>query len=87
MLAAMSRPAEVQEATLQKFITAWEAWSSEGQLAVFTDDIIQRTLPFSLGIPPRTRQQMGDVLPRLEEVVSNYKVSSPLWHASPNLPE
>ena len=82
----MPGPADVQEATLQKFLAAWEAWSSEGQLAVFTDDIVQRTLPFSLGIPPRTRQQMGDILPRLEEVVSNYKVGVQRRHASHKSP-
>lgn len=82
----MPAPVNVQEVTLQKFIGAWEAWSAEGQLAVFTDDIVQRTLPFSLGIPPRTRQQMGAVLPRLEEVVSNYKVSVQRRHRSHKSP-
>lgn len=67
--------AEIQETTLNKFLAAWEDWSSEGQIAFFTEDVKQRTLPFSLRIPSRSRDEIQATLPRLEEIVTNYKVS------------
>ncbi|GIZ44772.1 hypothetical protein CKM354_000796100 [Cercospora kikuchii] len=67
--------ARIQEATLEKFLAAWKDWSAEGQIAVFTDDVQQRTLPFSLGIPPRNKDNIRATLPRIEEVVTNYQLN------------
>ena len=70
----MPAPADVQAATLQRFLDAWERWSAEEQLALFSDDFTQATLPLRLGIPPRTRAQVEQVLPKLVELVKSYQV-------------
>lgn len=70
----MPAPAHVQAATLQRFLDAWKKWDAEEWLAVFADDFTQVTLPFGLGIPPRPRAQVEQVLPALVATVKSYEV-------------
>jgi hypothetical protein len=74
-LTKMSHTKEAQKITLDNFIKAFSDWSAEGQLACFTEDYKQRTLPLSLGIPGRSKKEAAHSLPKLEEVVRNVKVS------------
>lgn len=71
----MSTTSEAQAKTLEKFIEAWQQWSAEGMLACFSPDVQQRSMPLSLGIPARKRQEVEAVLPKLVQVVDNYGVS------------
>ncbi|KKA17950.1 hypothetical protein T310_8109 [Rasamsonia emersonii CBS 393.64] len=71
----MPAPAHVQAATLQRFLDAWKKWDAEEWLAVFADDFTQVTLPFGLGIPPRPRAQVEQVLPALVATVKSYELT------------
>lgn len=71
----MPAPAHVQEKTLNIFMEAWARWSAKDMLAVFSDDFMQSSLPFSLGVPARTRPEVEAVLPKLMQTVTNFKVS------------
>jgi len=41
-------------------------------LACFSEEVQQRSMPLSLGIPARKRQEVEAVLPKLVQVVDNY---------------
>lgn len=72
----MSGPSDLQAQTLERFIEAWQKWSAEDMLECFSSDVQQRSMPLSLGIPARQRKEVEAVLPKLVQVVDNYKVSS-----------
>nr|UYO77240.1 cytochrome P450 monooxygenase [Trichoderma psychrophilum] len=71
----MPAPAEVQVATLQKFIDAWKRWDAQEWLSTFSDDFTQLTLPLGLGIPNRPRAQVEQVLPALMATVKSYELT------------
>jgi ketosteroid isomerase-like protein len=70
----MPSPAEVQSATLQRFLDAWKRWDAQAWLAEFSDDFTQLTLPLNLGIPSRPRAQVEQVLPALMATIKSYEV-------------
>lgn len=70
----MPAPTHVQANTLEKFISGWKTGTAEGMTAVFSDNCIQRTLPFSLNIPTRSREEVGVILPKLMGSLRNYQV-------------
>ena len=70
----MDNPTEVQAATLQRFLEAWKKWDAQEWMAIFADDFTQVTLPFSLGVPNRTRAQVEVTLPALMAIVKSYEV-------------
>jgi hypothetical protein len=71
----MSPKAEVQAATVEKFIEGWRGWTPEGFLATWSEDCQQKTLPFSFGVPIRTRAHCEQIFPVLMSVLSNFEVS------------
>nr|A0A411PQL6.1 RecName: Full=Monooxygenase AgnL5; AltName: Full=Agnestins biosynthesis cluster protein L5 [Paecilomyces divaricatus]QBG38883.1 hypothetical protein [Paecilomyces divaricatus] len=71
----MPAPAEVQAATLQRFLAAWQKWDAQEWLDGFADDFTQITLPLSLGIPSRSRAEVEQVLPALVATVKSYQLT------------
>lgn len=71
----MPAPAHVQAATLNKFLEAWKKWDASEWLATFSSDFEQVSLPFSMGMPARSRAEVDLILPKLMESVTNYQVS------------
>jgi hypothetical protein len=74
----MPASAEVQEATLNKFIAGWKEWTPEAWMATWSDDCTQKTLPFTLGIPARTLPEVKFMLPKLMGILKNYEVGKDL---------
>ena len=74
----MSAPVEIQARTLTRFLDAWKKWSAEDWLTIFADDITQVTIPFALGMLPRSRAEVERTLPALVATVQSYEVSDPL---------
>jgi hypothetical protein len=70
----MPAPAEVQAATLKKFIQGWSKWTPEDFLATWSDDLTFTTLPFSYGKPTRERAQLEPRYLMLMSTLTNYKV-------------
>nr|UYO77215.1 monooxygenase [Trichoderma crystalligenum] len=71
----MPAPAEIQAATLQKFMDAWKKWDAPEFLSLFSDDFTQVTLPLGLGIPSRPRAQVEQVLPALMATIKSYELT------------
>jgi hypothetical protein len=70
----MPAPNHVQAATLQRFLDAWKNWNAREWLDIFAPDIVQVTMPLSLGIPPRSRAEVEQTLPALIATVTSYEV-------------
>ena len=70
----MPAPAQVQAATLERFVDAWKRWNADDMIAVFADDFTQVTLPFGLNVPEKTRGAVEQVFPKLVSLVNDYKV-------------
>jgi hypothetical protein len=71
----MPPPAHIQAATLQKFLAGWKNFTAEEWMATWSADSRQHILPFSLGVPSRSRTEMQQILPKLIGVLKNYEVS------------
>lgn len=71
----MPAPAEVQAATLEKFIAGWKEFTPESWMATWSEDCTQKMLPLSLGVPARSRTEVLGILPKLIGILKNYKVS------------
>jgi len=72
----MPAPAHIQAATLEKFIAGWKKWTPEDWMATWSADCKQRMLPFSLGVPLRSRAEVQVILPKLMEILTNYEASN-----------
>jgi hypothetical protein len=72
---SMPPPAHIQAATLQKFLAGWKNFTAEEWMATWSADSRQHILPFSLGVPSRSRTEMQQILPKLIGVLKNYEVS------------
>ncbi|GIZ46905.1 hypothetical protein CKM354_001001100 [Cercospora kikuchii] len=70
----MPADAKIQAATLDKFIQGWKEWTPEGMMGAMGEGYTQRTLPFSLGHPPRSKPEVEFILPKLIDTVKNYKL-------------
>ena len=70
----MPAPAHIQAATLDRFIAGWKKWTPEDMMATWSDDCVQKMLPLSLGVPPRSVAEVKEILPRLMEILTNYEV-------------
>lgn len=66
---------EVQRATLERFIQGWSGWTPDGFLANWSDDCTQTTLPFTSGVPIRTRAHTVVLFPKLMSTLTNFQVS------------
>ncbi|KUL89561.1 hypothetical protein ZTR_04319 [Talaromyces verruculosus] len=78
--------AEAQAATLAKFIEGWKKFTPESWTETWADDCTQNFLPFTMGVPPRTKPEALKLLPSLLGVLHNYKLDiySILHDASKN---
>ncbi|KAJ5600238.1 hypothetical protein N7450_001305 [Penicillium hetheringtonii] len=70
----MPSPAHIQAATLQKFLAGWKKFTAEEWMATWSTDSRQKLLPFSLGVPSRSRTEVQQVLPKLIGVLNNYEM-------------
>lgn len=70
----MPGSAEIQQETLNRFIAGWTDWSAAGMTAPWSHGCTQKALPFSLGHPARSREQVEATLPLLQRVVTDYEV-------------
>ncbi|KAI1635393.1 hypothetical protein F4809DRAFT_453304 [Biscogniauxia mediterranea] len=71
----MPASAEVQAATLNKFIEGWGGWTPEGFLASWHGDCTTKTLPFSAEVPIRTRAETESVFPMMMSFVTNFQLT------------
>jgi hypothetical protein len=72
----MPGAAEIQTRTLEQFIEGWKAWTPEAWTACWSPDCQQQMLPFTLGVPARSLEEVMHVLPKMMEVLTNYEVLS-----------
>ncbi|KAF4213578.1 hypothetical protein CNMCM8980_001909 [Aspergillus fumigatiaffinis] len=71
----MPAPADIQAATLNKFLAAWREGSAPDTMALWSDDFKQRLLPLSLGESSfRSRDQAALFYPGLVESLRNWEV-------------
>ena len=72
----MPAAAEVQAATLERFIKGWSGWTPDGFLSTWSNDCTQKTLPFSSEVPIRTRADTEHLFPILMSLMTNFQVSA-----------
>ncbi|EEQ33884.1 hypothetical protein McanCB56680_006474 [Microsporum canis] len=70
----MPASAEIQTATLNRFIEGWKGWTPDGFLASWSHDCTQVTLPFSSGVPPHTRASVTKLFPQLMSILTNFQL-------------
>lgn len=70
----MPAPADIQTATLNKFLEGWERKSVKETMALWSNDFTQQLLPLSLGMPESSRAQAEMVYPMLMDSLTNWKV-------------
>lgn len=66
--------AQIQAATLNKFIEGWKGSTPESWTATWSDECQQKILPFNLGVPSKSRAEAQAALPDLLGVLKNFKV-------------
>ncbi|KAF2118822.1 hypothetical protein BDV96DRAFT_596647 [Lophiotrema nucula] len=71
----MSSTKQAQAATLQRYLDAWAKWDASLQLETFSKTFTQVTLPLGVGVPPRSRPEVEQVLPALVATVNNYELT------------
>ncbi|KAI1328250.1 hypothetical protein F5Y16DRAFT_398655 [Xylariaceae sp. FL0255] len=71
----MPASAQVQAATLDKFIEGWKTFTAEAWMETWSDDCKQQMLPSTLGIPARFRTETAAFLPKLISVLKNYEMN------------
>ncbi|KAK2594648.1 hypothetical protein QQS21_007624 [Conoideocrella luteorostrata] len=70
----MPAPAQVQKATIDKFLSSWINGNAEDTIALWSDDFHQRLLPFSLEQPTQSRAHAEVVYTKLVASLTNWKV-------------
>ncbi|KAG6015672.1 hypothetical protein E4U41_004578 [Claviceps citrina] len=70
----MPPPADVQKATLDKFIDAWARWHADDFIALWSDGLTFTELPFSSGKPTRPRDKLEPRYRLLMSTLTNYKL-------------
>lgn len=70
----MHATAEVQAATLEKFIDGWRKWTSDDFLASWSQDCTQRALPFKPDKPARPRVELEPLFGMLMSTLTNFRV-------------
>ncbi len=81
----MPSSAEVQAATLEKFIEGWRKWTPEGFLDSWSEDCTQQNLPFSSNVPVKTRADAEKLFPILMSLMTNFQVSGRIIVADPGI--
>ncbi|KAG5978948.1 hypothetical protein E4U55_005717 [Claviceps digitariae] len=67
--------AEVQAATLERFLAGWGAWTMDTFFETLSDDFTQKPLPLSLMQSARTREELYPVLGCLMDMLKNFKLT------------
>nr|POE56462.1 hypothetical protein CFP56_33434 [Quercus suber] len=80
----MTDTTQAQAATIQAFVAGWKAWKPDEFLASWSKDCTQHTLPFSAGVPSRSRADTERIFPMLMSIVTNFRVSIESISGSPN---
>ena len=70
----MHETAEVQAATLEKFIVGWRKWTSDDFLASWSQDCTQRALPFKPDQLARPRVELEPLFGMLMSTLTNFRV-------------
>jgi hypothetical protein len=71
----MPASAEVQAATLEKWIEGWRSWVPQNMLATMSEDCTQITLPFRSGTgDPKPKAQLEKLFPILMSTLTNFQV-------------
>nr|POE78409.1 austinol synthesis protein h [Quercus suber] len=70
----MTGTAQAQAATLDAFVAGWKAWDPDQFLASWSRDCTQHTLPFSAGVPSRSRADTERIFPMLMSFVTNFQL-------------
>ncbi|TVY84587.1 Monooxygenase ptaG [Lachnellula suecica] len=76
----MSAPANIQAATIDKYVAGWKKMSPQEMLATWSGNATQQGLPFTMSQPPKTRAQVEASLPKLSEILLNFKVTVTIYH-------
>jgi hypothetical protein len=69
----MPAAANIQSATLDRFIKGWSKWTPDF-LETWSDDLTFTTLPFSYGKPTRARAQLESRYLLLMSTLTNFQV-------------
>ncbi|KAK8068762.1 hypothetical protein PG994_005378 [Apiospora phragmitis] len=70
----MTSPAEVQAATLNKFLDAWRTQDVGTTIELWSEEFKQRLLPYSLGAAVRSRAEAAGIYPILTSSLTNWKL-------------
>ncbi|KAI2613405.1 hypothetical protein GGR54DRAFT_615700 [Hypoxylon sp. NC1633] len=70
----MPASADIQAATLDRFLAGWKEFTPESWTATWSEDFQQQLLPFTLGVPAQTRDQAKSRLSKLMGLLTNYEV-------------
>ncbi|KAI9667452.1 MAG: hypothetical protein M1821_000268 [Bathelium mastoideum] len=65
---------DAQAATLDQFIAGWKNWTPEDWMSSWSDNCELRMLPFSLGLPTKSRAEVQVILPKLMKILTNYEL-------------
>lgn len=72
----MPTSAEVQAATLKKFIEGWRSWVPQNMLTAMSESCTQTTLPFRCGTGnPKPKAELEKLFPILMSTLTNFEVS------------
>ena len=71
----MPASAQVQAATLDKYLRGWEKFIPEEMVSMWSDDCEQRMLPTTLGVPARSRAEIQSILPEIANILRNHTVT------------
>ena len=66
--------ADIQKKTLHSFIDAWGRWDAADMIEHMSEDSFNRIRPYSLGLPARNKAENVEVIPKLTQTVTDYKV-------------
>ncbi|KAG6116500.1 hypothetical protein E4U13_001831 [Claviceps humidiphila] len=70
----MPAPAEIQQATLRKFVDAWKKWDADEFIGLWSDSFTFKVLPLSDGKPTRPRDKVAPLYKNLIETLTDYKL-------------
>ncbi|KAK6858845.1 hypothetical protein PG995_004698 [Apiospora arundinis] len=70
----MASLAQVQADTLDKFLEAWKNQEAQKTIDLWSENFMQRLLPYSLGAAVQSRAQAEGIYPVLTSSLSNWKL-------------
>ncbi|KAK3382219.1 hypothetical protein B0T24DRAFT_714344 [Lasiosphaeria ovina] len=70
----MPAAADVQAATLDRFLESWKDQNARATIDLWSDDFKQRLLPLSLGTPVHSRAAAEAIYPKLVDNLTNWEL-------------